>query len=278
MVRQLVVMSLSAVVGVCVFADSDVAAKPNAANWVCAGYFEKRLDRQEASITIQKYRERFLARRDGAVDRAMFVFPAAYEVVRKHLRSVAGARFGEKAFAAHAELDVGSAVAPSASAAVEKSAPVAARERLVTALEQDGVRLGRVAAISIKTEKYNSVPSKDGWSELDILAFDGAPVLGTASTLIVMSRRDSAKEWGLRSANPFSFGRHATEAAFVTSTEFALMRRLAEIYDIPFAVVPLGDGRPLYREKESLISARDWLRRYSEMPDEVKAAKDPGRC
>lgn len=262
---------------------SAVDAKPkDAAQWVCAGAFMKKFDRYEASITIQKYRERFLSVPSGAVRRAVFVFPAAHRVMRKHLRSVNKARFGEKAFHEFTELDV---TAPLEGAAPAKSGkPAAANSargmvKVQAGLKNAGIQFTPVPATHIRTNEYNKVPSKDGESVLDILAIDGSGIVGGDSTLIVMSRRDSAKSWGLgESSNPFAFGRHRSGASFVTSTEFKLMQRLSKLYNVPFGVFPLQAQGPLSQSADTWRAAKEWLTSYRDAPDTATRAKAPGRC
>lgn len=258
-------------------------AKPNdAARWVCAGAFMKKFDRYEASITIRKYGERFLSVPSGAVRRAVFVFPTAHRVMRKHLRSVNKARFGEQAFHEFTELDV---TAPIEGAAPSKPGKTAAAKMARgTAKVQGGpkaaeIQFTPVPATHIRTNEYNKVPSKDGESVLDILAIDGSGIVGGDSTLIVMSRHDSAKSWGLGdSSNPFAFGRHRSGASFVTSTEFKLMQRLSKLYSVPFGVFPLQAQGPLSQSTETWRAAKEWLTSYHDAPDEAVGAKAPGRC
>lgn len=262
---------------------SESVAKGNdTAQWVCAGAFMKKFDRYEASITIRKYGERFLSVPSGAVRRAVFVFPTAHRVMRKHLRSVNKARFGEKAFKEFTELDV---TAPLDGAAPAKSsAPSADKKARSTAevhadLKEAGINFTPVPATHIRTNEYNKVPSKDGESVLDILAIDGSGIVGGDATLIVMSRRDSAKSWGLgKSSNPFAFGRHRSGASFVTSTEFKLMERLSKLYSVPFGVFPLQAKGPLSQSADTWRAAKNWLASYREAPDTAAGAKTPGRC
>lgn len=264
-------------------AGSSAAAKPDgSAKWVCAGAFMKKFDRYEASITIQKYRERFLSVPSGAVRRAVFVFPAAHHVMRNHLRSVNKARFGEKTFNEFTELDVTAPIEGAAPATTGK--PTAANMARGTAkvqadLKEAGIQFTPVPATHIRTNEYNKVPSKDGESVLDILAIDGSGIVGGDSTLIVMSRRDSAKSWGLgKSINPFAFGRHRSGATFVTSTEFKLMQRLSKLYNVPFGVFPLKAKGPLSQSADTWRAAREWLTSYRDAPDTAIGAKAPGRC
>lgn len=240
--------------------------------WVCAGYFEQRLDREEASHGIRIYHERFMARKDGAVRRAVFVFPVAFRILRDHLRSQSATRFGETSFAAYPALDLRqdpAAEAPSLRAPGDQLASIA----------DSGVRLESAAAVRITTKPYNGVPSKNGWSELHMVALDGAGVVGIDSTLIVLWRQDSADEWGTGgSGSLFDFGKHRVSANFVTSSEFALMERLGRLYNTPFGLFPLSDSGPLAKDTAALHSARDWLVKYKEKPGDTLQAAKPGRC
>ncbi len=265
------------------FAAASPAAKPtDAAKWVCAGAFMQKFDRFEASVTIRQYRERFLSVPSGAVRRAVFVFPTAHRVMRKHLRSVNNARFGEKT---HKEFTAFDMTAPLNGAAPAKDgkppagAPLPDPVKVQAGSTGSDIRFPLAPATHIRTDGYNKVPSKDGESVLDILAIDGSGVIGGDSTLIVMSRRDSAKSWGLgESRNPFAFGRHRSGASFVTSTEFKLMQRLSKLYGVPFAVLPLQAKGPLSESGDAWRAAKDWLTSYRSAPDTVTGAKAPGRC
>ena len=246
--------------------------------WVCAGYFKQRLDREEASNGIRVYRERFMARKDGAVRRAVFVFPVAFRVMRDHLRSQTATRFGEATFSEHAALDLGLDVA----AAPGGKSATAVKHRpgdQLAALAGPGIRLESAAAVRMTTKPYNVVPSKNGWSELHMVALDGASIVGIDSTLIVLWRQDSAEAWGTgESGSLLDFGKHRLSADFVTSSEFALMERLSKLYNTPFGLFPLSDGGPLGKDAASLRNARDWLAKYKENPEEKLQAAHPGRC
>ncbi len=262
---------------------SAAAAKSNdPATWVCAGAFMKKYDRYEASITIRKYGERFLSVPSGAVRRAVFVFPTAHRVMRKHLRSVNKARFGEKAFHEFTELDVTAPLEGAAPATSDKSTggkTARGSANVQADLKEAGIQFTPVPATHIRTNEYNKVPSKDGESVLDILAIDGSGIVGGDSTLIVMSRHDSAKSWGLgESSNPFAFGRHRSGASFVTSTEFKLMQRLSKLYSVPFGVFPLQAKGPLSESTDTWRAAKEWLTSYRDAPDTAVGAKAPGRC
>jgi len=259
------------------------AAKPKGpATWVCAGAFMKKFERYEASITIRKYRERFLSVPSGAVRRAVFVFPTAHRVMRKHLRSVNKARFGEKAFHEFTELDVTAPLegaAPATSDRPTEGKRARGSANVQAGLSETGIQFTPVPATHIRTNEYNKVPSKDGESVLDILAIDGSGIVGGDSTLIVMSRHDSAKSWGLgESSNPFAFGRHRSGASFVTSTEFKLMQRLSKLYSVPFGVFPLQAKGPLSESTDTWRAAKEWLTSYRDAPDTAVGAKAPGRC
>lgn len=249
------------------------SAQPQAAahSWVCAGYFEARLDREEASHGIRVYRERFMARKDGAVRRALFVFPVAFRIMRDHLRSQAATRYGEASYAAYPALDLSRDVAAA-------SAQHRPGDQLASAAGP-GVRLESAAAIKIATKPFNGVPSKNGWSELHMVALDGAGIVGFDSTLIVLWRHDSAEAWGTGpSGSLLDFGKHRTGGSFVTSSEFGFMERFSKLYDTPFGLFPLSDGGPLAKDAARLEAARDWLARYKEKPDGDLKAAQPGKC
>ncbi|MCG8547121.1 MAG: hypothetical protein MJE12_23235 [Alphaproteobacteria bacterium] len=273
--------------GLCLCAVSllQAAKPPLTAHWVCAGPFERQLDREVASVNVKQYRERFLAGTRDAVHRAMFVFPASYKVMRAHLQSVSEKRFGQRELTEMTALDVfGLSMNEGGNAGNDKahrgtSALTPKRKAKVrAAFEAAGMRAGSTAATRILTNKYNTVPSKDGWSELEILVVDGKAILGEDSTLVIMTRRDSAKQWGLAtSGNPFSFGRNRVQSAFVTSTEFKLMQRLGKLYRIPFEVFPIANQTPIAGSVDAWRAAKDWLQAY--MDDaETKGAKAPGHC
>jgi hypothetical protein len=260
---------------------AEPASKPAETHlWVCAGYFEKRLDREVASHGIEIYRERFMATRDGAIRRAVFVFPVAYRVLRDHLRSQTATRFGEAAFVEHPAFDLRDDVAAAPGAKAASSAGTYSPGEQIASLAEPGVRLDkRPAAVEITTKPYNGVPSKNGWSQLHLLVLDGAPILGSDSTLVVAWREDSAEEWGTgKSGSLFSFGKHRASASFVTATEFALMERLGKLYGTPFGLFPLSDSGPLQKDAAGWQNAREWLERYRAKPDDDLQAIHPGRC
>lgn len=243
--------------------------------WVCAGYFEKRIERAEASYGIRNYRERFLATKKGALRRAVFVFPVAYRIMHKHLRSQAATRFGEAQFQELPFFNLGVDVADALKAPA-KQAGVSLQPGDQVAARPDAPV---TAAMRWTSKPYNGVPSRDGWSELNMMAFDGAKVVGRDSTLIVVWRYDSAQEWGTgESGSLLSFGRHRTGKTYVTSSEFALMERLRKLYKTPFTVKPLSAKGPLNAETAVLGAIRDWLGKYEEDPAQDLQAKNPGNC
>jgi hypothetical protein len=277
--RTLLIFSLAAALGLATPADA--AKRGGGAVWVCGGYFEKRLDRIEASYGIRIYRERFLATPSGAVRRAMFVFPVAFRVMRDHLRSQSEARFGEAGFDAFDAFDLSRDVATPPEAAAKQAARAAlAPGDQVASLPAGGVRLDTAAAVRIVTKPFNGVPSRNGWSKLTMMVLDGSRIFGVDSTLIVSWRYDSAEQWGTGpSGSLFDFGKHRYGDTFVTSTEFGLMERLKKLYATPFTVVPLSAEGPLAKDAARLDRVRGWLRRYKDDPeDETLQAKKPGGC
>jgi hypothetical protein len=262
--------------------------QPQAPLWACAGDFEKRLDREEASHGIRVYRERFFARPDGAVRRAVFVFPVAFRIMRDHLRSQTATRFGEAAFSEHAALDLGQEVGGqdvggSNGSAASAGKPAAAGAYQpgdqIAALAEAGISLKSAAAIRLATKPYNGVPSKNGWSELSMVVLDGSAIVGIDSTLVVLWRADSHEEWSTgASGRLLDFGKHRVSDTFVTSSEFALMERLSKLYNTPFGLFPLADAGPLQKDVAAWQGARDWLQRYREKPDTKLQAAVPGRC
>jgi hypothetical protein len=249
--------------------------------WVCAGYFEKNTDRAEASYGIRTYRERFLANKTGAVRRAVFVFPVAFRVVSDHLRSQSETRFGEAHFAEIAAFDLGTDVAavPGAAGNAPSGMPMKPGDQLA-ALPGGGGAAGAVAAVRITTKPYNGVPSRKGWSELNMMVLDGRPILGDDSTMVVVWRHDTAEEWGRgRSGSLLDFGRHRTGTTYVTSTEYALMERLKKLYGTPFTVFALSPDGPLSKDSARLDAARAWLKRYKDEPANPQLQTvQPGRC
>lgn len=267
------ILTLSILAAALLPAAASAQAKPQPGPiWVCAGYFEQKLDREEASHGIRVYRERFLARKDGAVRRAVFVFPVAFRIMRDHLRSQTTTRFGEASFEEIAALDLSRGMAATAPATHRPGDQLAS-------LAESGIRLESAAAVRMTTKPYNVVPSKNGWSELRIVALDGADIVGIDSTLIVLRRQDSAETWGTgESGSLLDFGKHRLSADFVTSSEFALMERLSKLYNTPFGLFPLSDGGPLSKDAASLRNAREWLTKYKEDPEAKLQAVKPGRC
>ena len=266
-------------VGVSPLATAAPATKPAETHlWVCAGYFMKRLDREVASHGVDIYRERFMATRDDAIRRAVFVFPVAYRILRDHLRSQTETCFGEAAYVEHPAFDLRDDVA----AAGDKAATAADAYKpgeQIASLAGPGAGSGKPAAVEITTKPYNGVPSKNGWSQLHLLILDGAPVLGSDSTLVVAWRSDSSEEWGTtKSGGLFSFGKHRVSVDFVTGTEFALMERMGKLYRTPFGLFPLSASGPLQKDTASWQQARDWLERYRAKPDDDLQAVRPGHC
>ncbi len=135
------------------------------------------------------------------------------------------------------------------------------------------------AAVEITTKPYHGVPSKNGWSQLHLLVLDGAPVLGSDSTLVVAWRADSAEEWGTgKSGSLLDFGKHRMSANFVTATEFALMERMGKLYRTPFGLFPLSASGPLQKDTAAWQSAREWLEGYRAKPSDDFQAVHPGHC
>lgn len=255
------------------------AKTPERAIWACAGHFEKRLDRVEASYGIGIYRERFLATEKGAVRRAVFVFPVAYRIMRDHLRSQTATRFGESRYAEFEAVDLSADLDLTPDRGGDNAARTPASTGQMASRSGGGAATGRAAGARITTKPYNGVPSRNGWSELHMMALDGAGILGRESTLVVLRRHDSAEEWGTgTSGSLFDFGRHRMAKSYVTSTEFALMERLRKLYGTPFAVFPLSAGRPIADETDALRDAREWLAAYTDDPTQELQAKTPGTC
>ena len=240
--RYPVILICSLVLALLPAASVPAADKSDSLMWVCAGYFEKSLDRAEASYGIRNYRERFLATKTGAVRRAVYVFPVAFRVVRDHLRSQSETRFGEAGFAEYAAFDLGTDVAAPPGGAGKRASGVSVKPGDQVAALPGGASVpDSAAAVRIVTKPYNGVPSRNGWSELTMMALDGRPILGDESTLVVVWRHDTAEEWGTGSSGRLlDFGRHRTGTTYVTSTEFALMERLKKLYDTPFTVFALS--------------------------------------
>lgn len=248
-------------------------------DWVCAGYFEKKLDQEVASPGINIYRERFLARKDGAYRRAVYVFPVAFRIMRDHLRSQTATRFGEAAFSEYAALDLGQDVAVAAGGKAPAASVAHVPGDQLASLAEAGISLKSAAAIRIVSKRYNGVPSKNGWSELHMVALNGASIVGIDSTLIVMWRQDSHEAWGTgKSGSLLSFGKHRVSSDFVTSSEFALMERLAKLYNTPFGLYPLSDSGPLQKDAAAWRDVRDWLERYKDKPDSALQTPQPKRC
>jgi hypothetical protein len=282
---SLPMMSVAALLSVPAAAAAPAKAQPQAPLWACAGDLEKKLDREVASHGIRVYRERFFARPDGAVRRAVFVFPVAFRIMREHLRSQTATRFGEAAYSEHAALDLGQEVGgqeiagQSASAGKPAAAGAYQPGDQIAALAESGISLKSAAAIRLATKPYNGVPSKNGWSELSMVVLDGNAVVGIDSTLVVLWRADSHEAWGTgESGRLLDFGKHRVSDDFVTSSEFALMERLSKLYNTPFGLFPLADAGPLQKDVAAWRSARDWLERYREKPDPKLQAALPGRC
>ena len=247
--------------------------------WACAGHFEKRLDRVEASYGIGIYRERFLATDKGAVRRAVFVFPVAYRIMRNHLRSQTATRFGESQYVDLDSFDLSADLKLVPAGNEDTSARAPASGGQLASRGKRGAAGNGIAGARLKTKPYNGVPSRKGWSELHMMVLDGASVLGRDSTLVVLSRYDSAEEWGTgKSGSLFNFGRHRTVKSYVTSTEFALMERLRKLYSTPFSVFALSATGPLAAETETLQAARHWLAKYADDPTQDLQAKTPGTC
>jgi hypothetical protein len=243
--------------------------------WVCAGYFERTTERSEASYGIRNYRERFLATKKGALRRAVFVFPVAYRIMHKHLRSQAATRFGEAGFEELPYFNLGIDVADAGKAPQKQAGASLQPGDQVAALPGAVV----TAAMRWTSKPYNGVPSRNGWSELNMMALDGAKVVGRDSTLIVVWRYDSAEEWGTgKSGSLLSFGRHRVGETYVTSSEFALMERLRKLYKTPFTVLPLSDKEPLQAETAVLAKIGDWLEKYEQDSAQDLQAKNPGNC
>ncbi len=250
------------------------ATKPSETHlWVCAGYFEKRQDVRVASHGIEVYHERFMAAQDGAVRRAVFVFPVAYRILRDHLRSQSATRFGEAAYVEHPAFDL----RDDAAGRGDKSAEAYMPGEQIASLAGNGAE--KPAAIEITTKPYHGVPSKNGWSQLHMLVLDGAPMLGSDSTLVVAWRTDSFEQWGTdKSGSLLSFGKHRVSVNFVTNTEFDLMERLGKLYRTPFGLFPLSASGPLEKDATAWQQAREWLDRYRANPSEDLQAARPGHC
>jgi hypothetical protein len=271
------ILTLS-VLGVALTSPFPAVAKSDPFLWVCGGYFEKRLDREVASHGIQIYRERFMAKKDGAVRRAVFVFPVAYRVMRDHLRSQTATRFGEAAFVEYPAFDLRGDLPASSGKTASAARSFKAGDQ-IAALADTGVRLESTAATHMTTKAYNGVPSKKGWSELHMLVLDGAAIVGSDSTLVVTWREDSAESWGTgESGSLLDFGKHRLSARFVTSTEFALMERLGRLYSTPFGLFPLSDSGPLQQDAATWENARQWLENYRAKPEDKHQAVHPGKC
>ena len=263
------------------------AAKPkNGAGWTCAAHYQLRYKAQVASVNIQDYREKFLVNGRQPVRRAMFVFPTFYKVMRQHIRSVVGKRYGIKTIAEKKTTTFDEIYLSRAAAGI-----VAVRSRgkkdlakLQAAkngkhIKEIGLKSDGIAETLITTGDYNTVPSKEGWSTLSIRILNGQQILGLDSTIVILSRRDNNKEPGM-----LPFTKDLITGNFVTGTEFSLMERLGRLYRVPFTMTALGGAKPLYAYGDAWKDAKAWLKGYWEKSkragpgERAVSAKHPGRC
>lgn len=263
------------------------AAKPKkGASWICAAQYQHRYKAQVASVNIQTYREKFLVNGRQPVRRAMFVFPTFYKIMRQHIRSVVGKRYGIKTIAEKETTTFDDIYISRAAASI-----VAVRSRGKTDLAklQSGKNNKKIKEIGLKSEgiaetlittgDYNTVPSKEGWSTLSIRILNGQQILGTDSTIVIVSRRDNNKEPGM-----LPFTKDLITANYVTGTEFSLMERLGRLYRVPFMMTALGGDKPLYAYADAWKDAKMWLKGYWEKTksagpgERAVSAKHPGRC
>ncbi len=271
-----------------IFSISELAAaKPKKGRvWTCAAQYQLRYKAQVASVNIQDYREKFLVDGRRPIRRAMFVFPTFYKAMRQHIRSVVSKRYGIKTMAEKEATTFDEIYLSRAAASI---VTVRSRGKKDLAKLQTGKNEKKIKDIGLKSEgiaetlivtgDYNTVPSKEGWSTLSIRILNGQQILGTDSTIVILSRRDNHKEPGM-----LPFTKDLITGNFVTGTEFSLMERLGRLYRVPFTMTALGGAKPLYAYPDAWKEAKAWLKGYWEKTktsapgERAVSAKHPGRC
>jgi hypothetical protein len=263
------------------------AAKPKKGpSWICAAQYQLRYTAQVASINVQTYREKFLVEGRQPVRRAMFVFPTFYKVMRQHIRSVVSKRYGIKTIAEKETTTFDEIFLSRAAAGIvavrsrgKKDLAKLQAGKKNKKLKDIGLKFEGIAETLITTGDYNTVPSKEGWSTLSIRVLNGQQILGTDSTIVIVSRRDNNKEPGM-----LPFTKNLITGNFVTGTEFSLMERLGRLYRVPFTMAALGGTKPLYAYPDAWKDAKAWLKGYWEKSkqagsgERAVSAKHPGRC
>lgn len=230
--------------------------------WICASDLDG-----NAPIILERYNERILVAWDHYVARALFVMEMPYRRFKDEFREVVDQRFGVRFYREHEQSDYADnwyEKQKSYSDAVDfrlgKERLKRQRLRASEQLGPLGIHFRHARKTEIITASYNRVSNRDGRSQTSFEIYDGSLILGKPSVILMVSRHDSAKEWGIHNAhNPFSFGFKHVERDYVSSTEFNFVVGILERKREPFLMLPIPGLRPLFSYIEAWRTVHDWL-------------------
>jgi hypothetical protein len=232
--------------------------------WLCPSDLE-----EPVSVLVDQSKDRLLIEdsRTRSVPRAMFLVRAPYKSMRDRFRRAVVHRFQIQFYREHKRADFTDAWFESQKRATDGVTFRMGVERFereyqdaLSKLGPLGMTFGDVGKTEIITERYNYLSNREGWSVLNVEIYDGADVLSVPSTILLVSRMDSAKEWGFSSGhNPFSFGFDRRERRFVTSGEYEFIAGVAKEANAPMFGAPIWGQRPLFSYIPVWQEVHEWL-------------------
>lgn len=111
----------------------------------------------------------------------------------------------------------------------------------------------------IESKPYNVFANRNASSVLLIRVLDSSQLFGIPGALVLLYRRDAAREWGFANPHdPFSFGYKMHVRRLVTKTEDALLESWARQRKLPSKMVPFG-SRPLPEYLKEWTEVRQFL-------------------
>lgn len=228
------------------------------------------------------YEDEATLSRPGPVGKALFIFPAAYDMTRLRLRTLATAAFGEARLketssASFVDNYLETLDNPDGKDfQFEKKFALAQLEKQREKLKPYGIRLDGFRETTYTSDAYNKTWSAGWSSQLTLWVIDGADLFEIKSTLVVASRVDRGTIFGLLPHVGIP-GFWPVRERVVTNTEYSLMAALARQLGVTFMVQPLVK-EIAFEHAESWIAAKRWLQSQNTTSPELGAPMDIGRC
>lgn len=114
-------------------------------------------------------------------------------------------------------------------------------------LKAQNINLNSFNEARIVTKRYNVIKSGDGYTKTTIRIINGKDIFNLDSTIVLIKRVDSAKQWGWHNAhNPFSFGYKRREYSYITETELNVINEIEDILKANSCQDTLPDSLPIF--------------------------------